>query len=183
MKAIVYLAEGFEESEAIIPVDMMRRAGIETFTSSLDDEKTVMSSHGVAVLADKTLRESDDESFDIVFLPGGMPGAVNLSQSWSVNERIIKAAAEGKIVSAICASPAVVLANAGLLNDRKATCYPGSEKYSEKKDYLSEGVVVDGNIITGKSVSYAFSLSLKIIEHAISKEKADEVKSAICYDL
>lgn len=182
MKAIVYLATGFEEAEAVVPVDMMRRAGIDVDISSIDEEKTVTSSHGLTLLADMTVSESDGNEYDIVFLPGGMPGAINLSQSWSVNQRIIKMAAEGKIVSAICASPSVVLANAGLLEGRKATCYPGCESYSAKDDFLPDGVVVDGNIITGKSAAYGFELSLKIIEAAISKEKADDTASAVYYE-
>ena len=181
MRVIVYLATGFEEVEALIPVDMMRRAGMDVVLSSIDEEKMVESSHSVKVEADMTLSESDREDFDIVFLPGGMPGAVNLSQCWSVNERIIRMAGNGKIVSAICASPSVVLANAGLLNGRKATCYPGCEGYSEKKDFLPDGVVVDENIIKRKSAGFAFDLSLKIIEKAISKEKADEVASAVYF--
>ena len=182
MKAVVYLATGFEEAEAIVPVDMLRRAGVDVTLSSIDDDKTVVSSHNVTVVADKSISESDLEDYDIVFLPGGMPGAVNLSQSWSVNQRIIKMATDGKLVSAICASPSVVLANAGLLEGKKATCYPGCEKYSDKKDFLSDGVVVDGNIITGKSAAYGFALALKIIEKAVSKEKADEVASAVYYE-
>lgn len=181
VKAIVYLATGFEEAEAVIPVDMMRRAGIEVTTSSIDEDRTVVSSHGLTVIADKNLEESDKDEYDIVFLPGGMPGAVNLSQCWSINERVIRMAAEEKIVSAICASPSVVLANAGLLNEKRATCYPGCEKYSSKTDFLPDGVVRDGNIITGKSAGFAFDLSLKIIEAALSKEKADEVASAVYF--
>lgn len=181
MKAIVYLASGFEEAEAIIPIDMFRRAGIDVTLSSVDQEKRVTGSHGVQILADMDVSESNNENYDIVFLPGGMPGAVNLAQSWAVNERIIKMASEGKIVSAICASPAVVLANAGLLDGRNATCFPGTEKYSSKKGFLAEGVVVDGNIITAKSAAYAFELAFAVIEKAISKEKADEVSSAVYY--
>lgn len=181
MKAVVYLATGFEETEAVVPIDLLRRAGIDVTISSIDDELVVKSSHGVTIKADKSLSESDKEEYDIVFLPGGMPGAINLSQCWSVNERIIRMAADKKIVSAICASPSVVLANAGLLENRRATCFPGSEKYSNKTDFLSDGVVVDDNIITAKSAGYAFDLSLAIIAEAISKEKADEISSAVYF--
>ena len=138
MKAIVYLASGFEEAEAIIPIDMFRRAGIDVTLSSVDQEKRVTGSHGIQILADMDVSESNNENYDIVFLPGGMPGAVNLAQSWSVNERIIKMASEGKIVSAICASPAVVLANAGLLDGKKA---PKDFIYSIRCDDLDNGLI------------------------------------------
>ncbi len=181
MRVLTYLAEGFEEAEAIIPVDLFRRAGFDVTVSSIDDEKAVRSSHGVNVIADKTMGETEGEDYDIVFLPGGMPGALNLSQSIGVNMRIIKMAGQGKIVSAICASPAVVLANAGLLDGKKATCFPGTEKYTDKKDFLADGVVVDGNIVTAKSASFAFDLALAVIELAESKEKADAIRSALYY--
>ena len=83
MKAIVYLASGFEEAEAIIPIDMFRRAGIDVTLSSVDQEKRVTGSHGIQIIADMDVSESNNENYDIVFLPGGMPGAVNLAQSWA----------------------------------------------------------------------------------------------------
>ncbi len=180
-KAIVFLANGFEESEAVIPIDLLRRAGLDVTICSIDDDLCVESSHKVNLIADVKIDGIDTSSYDIYFLPGGMPGSLNLSQCWAVNEAVIKANSENKIVSAICAAPAVVLANLGLLDGKKATCYPGSEDNCEKKDFLSDGVVKDGNIITAKSAAYAIDLALMIIETAVSKEKADEVASAIYY--
>ena len=175
----VFLADGFEEGEAVIPVDIMRRAGIEVTLVSITEEKLVVSSHGVKVLAERSIGELGTELPDGVFLPGGMPGAVNLSQCWALNEMILRMNAEGRLVSAICASPSVVLANLMILDGRDATCYPGCEKYSKKRDFIDSGVVVDGNIITGMSVGYAPDMALEIVSYLLGGEKADEIYDEI----
>ena len=178
-KIFVFLADGFEEGEAVLPLDIMRRAGIDAVTVSINESRTVTSSHGLVVMADETISSVDASECDGVFLPGGMPGALNLSQSWPLNELIIKCNAEGKLISAICASPSVVLANLGILDGRDATCYPGCEKYSPKKDFLDVGVAMDGNIITGMSVGYAMDFALSVVCFLEGHEKADEVYKAI----
>ena len=109
-----------------------------------------------------------------------MPGSVNLSQSWKVNEILVKTAQTG-IVAAICAAPAVVLAPLGLLKGRNATCYPGCESYAPDIPFSSEGVVQDGNILTGKSAGWAFDLGLKLVEMLKGKESAEKVRAAIYY--
>lgn len=180
-KVIVYLADGFEETEAMFPIDVMRRAGIDVVTASITDSLEVVSSHQVKIVADALAGKLRENDYDCVFLPGGMPGSLNLSQSWLVNERIISMAEKGKIVSAICAAPAVVLANTGLLDGRKATCYPGSESNCAKDDFLDDGVVVDGNIVTGKSAAYALDLGLKLVELLEGVKASEKVASALCY--
>lgn len=180
MNALIFLATGFEEAEFTIPYDIFKRAGIETDVVSIDENRNIRSSHQLTVVADKTACEISDD-YDIVFLPGGMPGAINLQQSWLVCQRLIKMCNENKIISAICASPSAVLAPLGLLDGKKATCYPGCESLSEKKDFLSDGVVVDGNIITAKSAGWAFEFALKIVELALGKEKAEETRKAVYY--
>ena len=123
MKIAVLLAEGFEIAEAMCPADVFRRAGLDTVLISVSDSKEVRSSCGIIVTADKTINEAEDEDFNAVFCPGGMPGSVNLSQSWEAGRMIVKTAQSG-IVAAICAAPAAVLYPLGILDGRNATCYP-----------------------------------------------------------
>lgn len=180
MKVIVFLADGFEETEALCPVDVMRRAGIEVVTAGIGG-KEIKSSHGVTVVADSDIEDiADGEQFAAAFCPGGMPGSVNLSQSWKVNKIVVSTAQTG-IVAAICAAPAVVLAPLGLLKGKNATCFPGCESYAPDIAFSAEGVVVDGNIVTAKSAGWAFDLGIKLVEMLKGKESADKVQSAIYY--
>ena len=182
MSVAVFLADGFEETEALCPVDVMRRAGIDVVLAGVSGEY-VTSSHGVTVKADVLLDSlPGDSSFEAVFCPGGMPGSVNLSQSWKVNELIVKTAQTG-IVAAICAAPAVVLGPLGLLKGRNATCYPGCESYAPDIPFLKDGVVRDGNIVTGKSAGWAFDLGLRLVARLKGEEAAAKVRSAIFYKL
>lgn len=180
MKVLVFLAEGFEEAEALCPVDVLRRAGIDVVLAGVH-AIDVTSSHGVTVHADTTVAELDrNEMWDAVFCPGGMPGAVNLSQSWEVNEILVRCA-QNSIVAAICASPAAVLAPLGLLDGKEATCFPGCESYAPTVPFNGRGIVQDGNILTGKSAGWAFDLGLKLVEMLKGKAEADKVKSSIYY--
>lgn len=177
IKAVVFLANGFEEVEALAPVDLMRRAGFEVVTAGVGGD-VIKSSHHVTIKTDTTVDKIGD--YDIYFCPGGMPGAANLRASEYVTSALIKANEKGRIVSAICASPAVVLGSIGILNGHSATCYPGCEGYASDINFSKEGVVVSGNIITGKSAGYAFDLGLALIS-AFSYEKAEEIKKGIYY--
>ena len=169
MKIAVLLAEGFEIAEAMCPADVFRRAGLDTVLISVSDSKEVRSSCGIIVTADKTINEAEDEDFNAVFCPGGMPGSVNLSQSWEAGRMIVKTAQSG-IVAAICAAPAAVLYPLGILDGRNATCYPGCESFAPDFRFSSEGVIRDGNIITGKSAGWAFDLGLEVIAALVGKE-------------
>ncbi len=180
MKIAVLLAEGFEIAEAMCPADVFRRAGLDTVLISVSDSKDVRSSCGIIVTADKTINEAEDEDFNAVFCPGGMPGSVNLSQSWEAGRMIVKTAQSG-IVAAICAAPAAVLYPLGILDGRNATCYPGCESFAPDFRFSSEGVIRDGNIITGKSAGWAFDLGLEVIAALVGKEKSEEVRAAIYY--
>lgn len=179
-KVLVFLADGFEESEAICPIDMLKRAGIEVVMAGVDSLE-VKSSHGINIKADILASDVNVEGFDAIFCPGGMPGAVNLAQCWSVNEAIINLYNNGGIIAAICASPAVVLAPLGLLDGKKATCYPGCESYAPSISFLPEGLVVDGRIITAKSAGFAFDLGLELIRALQGDEDAEKVQKSIYY--
>ncbi len=179
MKALVLLADGFEEAEAFCPYDVLKRAGLDVRTAGLGEKVT--SSHGIAVIPDFVLTDVFDEEVDIVFCPGGMPGAVNLAQAWPVNKLLVNTYNNGGIVAALCASPAVVLGPIGLLNGKLCTTYPGTESYSPDIVFSDEGVVADGKIITGKSAGWAFDIGLKLVEVTLGKEKAEEIKNQIYY--
>jgi 4-methyl-5(b-hydroxyethyl)-thiazole monophosphate biosynthesis len=180
-KAIVILAEGFEEIEAVTAVDILRRAGINVTVAGVSDIK-VTGARGLAMIADKKL-EATDMDFDACVLPGGMPGAANLASSEKVRTIITKMNREGKIVAAICASPAVVLAPLGILKNKSATCYPGmQENIGKETNYKKNNVVVDGNIITSRGPATALEFSLTIAEKLSGKEISDRVKIAVLLD-
>ncbi len=179
-KVLVFLAEGFEESEAICPVDILKRAGAEVTLVGISG-KEITSSHGIKVVADYTFDNLPSNDWDCVFCPGGMPGAVNLSQKWEVNEILVTTFNRGGIVSAICASPAVVLYPLGLLKGKAATCYPGCEGYAPDFVFSKAGVVVDGNLVTAKSAGFAFDLGITLAELLFDKASAEKAKTSIYY--
>ena len=179
-KVVVFLADGFEESEAICPIDVLKRAGADVVIAGVGSDE-ITSSHGIKVRTDCKIDDIFSYDFSAVFCPGGMPGAVNLAQSWKVNEIIINSYNNGAVVSAICASPAVVLGPLGLLKGKKATCYPGCESYAPDVSFLSSGVVADGNIVTGKSAGFAFDLGLKLVELLFDSATSEKVRASIYY--
>ena len=127
-KVYVFLADGFEDVEALIPIDVLRRGGVDVVTVSIMDFPLVASAHGVNIEADIMFEQGDFSDADLLMLPGGMPGASNLFQHTGVCKAVMNQFAAGKKVAAICAAPAVVLAAIGVLSGKKATCYPGFEK-------------------------------------------------------
>lgn len=173
--ALMILAEGFEEVEAIAPVDVLRRAGVRIMIAGLTDRQ-VKSSRQIVVQTDILLRELV-EIPDAVILPGGIPGATNLGKSEEVAELVRKMNAAGKIVAAICAAPAAVLAPLGILDGKKATCYPACEAdFSNKVAYSKERVVVDGNLITSQGPGTALEFALAIVTKLIGKDMAETVR-------
>lgn len=181
MTSYIFLAEGFEEVEALTPVDLLRRAGCEVRTVSISDSHKVTGSHGITVEADLTFKQADFGDADFLILPGGMPGALNLHKFSPLNDLLKVHHMNGGKIAAICAAPAVVLAPLGLLNGRHATCYPGFEQAAidsgAKMD--PERVVIDGNIITSNGPSSATLFALAILEMAAGKEAAEEVAAGI----
>jgi 4-methyl-5(b-hydroxyethyl)-thiazole monophosphate biosynthesis len=179
-KVFVFLADGFEEVEAITPVDYLRRAGLETVTVSLNANLEVKGSHGISIVADVLLSSilSLDDACAIVF-PGGMPGASNLEANVYLDALIKEAVAAGIIIAAICASPAVVLAPKGILKGKNWTCYPTLEGASGyKATWKSDKVVTDGNIITSRGPGTAGLFALAIIEKLQGVPAAAKIKEA-----
>ncbi|UCD15948.1 MAG: DJ-1/PfpI family protein [Candidatus Omnitrophota bacterium] len=176
-KAIVILADGFEEIEACTCIDILRRAGIEVTVTGLDDVK-VTGSRRIVILADTTLNQVT-LGVDACVLPGGMPGASNLAASEKVTTLIKRMYHEGKIIAAICASPAIVLAPLGILKNKSATCFPGMEdKFSIGTIYKEDPVVTDANVITSRGPGTALKFALKIVENLAGKEISEKVQKA-----
>jgi len=179
-KAIAILADGFEEIEAVTIINTLRRAGIKVIICGLGTD-LVKGSREITISADKLLEESDLASeYDACVLPGGMPGAENLAGSDIVKELLTKMHAQGKVIAAICASPALVLSSTGILNNKSATCFPGMRgNFSSSTTYKEDNVVIDGNIITSKGPATAMEFSLSIVEVLCDKDIACKVRKAL----
>jgi 4-methyl-5(b-hydroxyethyl)-thiazole monophosphate biosynthesis len=184
-KALVLLADGFEEVEALTPVDYLRRAGIEIVTATLGASRTVTGARKIPVIADTTLgewlRQEKAAGWDAVILPGGMPGAANLAASAETGALLGEMAAAGKWICAICAAPALVLSPLGLLSGRKFTCYPGMEEKAADGEWTEGRVVIDenpgeGGLITSRSAGCAGSFAIAIISKLLGE--ADGLKIA-----
>ena len=174
----VFLAEGFEEIEALTPVDVLRRAGLSVQTVSVMDEQIVAGAHGVPVLADKMFAEINPEDAEMILLPGGLPGATNLDAHEGLGQMIQDFAKEDKPLAAICAAP-LVFGNRGLLQGKKATCYPGFETYLQGAEYTAALVEKDGNFITGKGPGAAMEFAFAIVEKYCGIDKVNELKQGM----
>ena len=179
MKTIfVFLADGFEEIEALAPVDILRRAGLYVKTVSVMDEQVVAGAHGVPVLADVMFDEVNAEDAEMILLPGGLPGATNLDAHQGLSQMILDFAKEEKPLAAICAAP-LVFGNRGLLEGKKATCYPGFETYLKGAQYTAALVEKDGNFITGKGPGAAMEFAFAIVEKYCGMDKVNELKQGM----
>lgn len=173
-----FLAEGFEEVEALTAVDMIRRAGLELKTVGVGD-KYICGAHGIKVECDCTQDEILlDNNLDAVVLPGGMPGTLNLEKSRTVQSAIDYAAQNSKLICAICAAP-LILGHKGLLAGKEAIAYPGFEKELTGATLSEKYVVCDGNIITAKGAGVAVEFSLEIVAYLSGWEKSEEIRKAI----
>lgn len=178
-KAYVFLAEGFEEIEALATVDILRRAGLQTATVSISSSQQVKGAHGVEVTADITLSDVVHDLNDWLILPGGMPGATNLAECEQLCD-MLKAHNEHKgHIAAICASPAVVLAPLGILDGKEATCYPGFEQALKNCKVGFRPVVIDENIITANGPGNTIAFALAIVAAALCEEKAREIAEGL----
>lgn len=163
-KAIVLLAKGFEEVEALTVVDVLRRGGVHCITCSIDEEKNVLGCHSIHVKANNLLNKVDVDKYDALVIPGGMPGASNLRDNEKVISLVKKFNEENKIIGAICAGP-IVLGKAEVLKGKKVTSYPGFENQLGTNLYNEDIVVQDGNIITSRGPATAIYFAFKILEN------------------
>ncbi len=179
----MFLAEGFEEVEALCPLDLLRRAGVKIMTIGVGS-KVVRGSHGIEVIADITTHEAEKllekNPARMVILPGGMPGTLNLQADETVNKFIDAAVESDAYIAAICAAP-LILGERLLLKGKTAICYPGFEDKLIGAAIASEGVsvVTDGKIITGKGMGVALEFGLALVGALVSNEKADELRCAV----
>ena len=169
----MFLAEGFEETEALACLDVMRRAKLSVQTAGVTGE-FVISSHGVCVKSDVSADDIDYDEIEGAILPGGMPGTLNLEKDERVIECVKRCYESGKIVAAICAAPSV-LGHLGILDGKRATCFPGFEKELKGAVCTSTHTETDGNVITGKGAGCAIEFGHAIVAKALSKQAADKV--------
>lgn len=175
-KVLVAIADGTEELEAVTIIDVLRRAEADVTVASVGS-KQVTASRGVKLVADAVISDCVGSVYDLIVLPGGMPGAEHLRDSSHLTEMLKEQAASGRLYAAICASPAVVLKPHGLLDNKKATCYPSLLLDLDTPEQAK--VVVDGNLITSQGPGTALEFSLKLIELLFSKQKSQEVANAM----
>ena len=170
----LFLADGFEEIEALTPVDVLRRADIKVSTISISNSLEVTGAHQIIVKADKTFDDVNFDDFTCSVLPGGIPGAINLKEHKQLNELLLKFANEGKLIGAICAAP-IVPGSLGLAKNKKVTCYPGFEDQLAEAEYTGNPTEVDGQLITGKAAGASMAFALQLVEMLSGKEKAKEI--------
>ena len=175
----VFLADGFEETEALVPVDILRRGGVDVKTVSVNGGLTVTGAHGITVTADISC-DTPLTSAEAVILPGGMPGTLNLGKSEAVKKAVLDAYNSGKTVAAICAAPTVLYA-LGLLDGKRATSYPGYESEMKACIYTENAVETDGNIVTSRGAGTAHLFAAKLLEMLKGKEISDKILSSMQY--
>ncbi len=180
-RSYIFLAEGFEEIEALATVDVMRRAGIDVTTVSIYDTPEVAGAHGVPVLADTILEACDFDDADWLICPGGLPGSTNLYECKALTDLLVAHNANEGRIAAICAAPALVLAPLGILKGKNATCYPGCEaKLVEGNAMpLSQRSVTDGNVVTGNGPSSAIPFALAIVAATKGEDVAAQVAAGM----
>ena len=179
MKAVVFLADGFEECEALIVVDLLRRAGVETIMASTMMRLDVSSSRQIQIMADELVEDVDWKNVDLIVLPGGRIGTENLRKNKLVLGKCVEFASNRNI-AAICAAPSI-LADLGLLDGKRATCHPDYEGQMTSAILTEESVTVDGNIVTGQGLGATFAFAFVLIEALVGFEKAEKIKREICY--
>ena len=177
----MFLAQGFEEIEALCPLDLMRRAGVDIKTVAVGGGEFVTGSHGISVKADMKDTDFADKSPEMVILPGGMPGTTNLDSSDTVTNAIENALLCDAYICAICAAP-LVLGKRGILKGKEAICYPGFEKFLDGARLSRKRVVRDGKIITGAGMGVALDFGLELVSVLCGKEKAEELRKGVLAD-
>ena len=173
-KAVMLFANGYEEVEALMTVDLLKRAGVDIRLVSINDEMTVTGSHGISVVMDTKLSHIQLKEEDAIIIPGGMPGTMNLGVDVAVTGALKQMNRDGKIVAAICAAPSV-LGKCGILEGKRATCYPGFEDKLIGAEVVEEPVVVDGNVITSRGMGTAIDFGIFKEEKIIGKLRISSI--------
>lgn len=179
MKLLLFLAPGFEEIEAVTVLDIVRRAGLSIQSVSISKEKTVIGAHQISLNADLLFEEVDFDEADALILPGGMPGTDNLNAHAGLKKQVLNFAKNpDKTIAAICAAP-LILGDLGLLDGKKATCYPGFESRLGRSKLSRKPVVRDGNIITADGPAHAMLFAIKIVEYLGNTFLADDITKGL----
>ncbi len=176
----MFLADGFEEIEALCPLDLMRRAGLEVRTVGIGG-KQITGAHGITVTADLADTEYGNPTPELIFLPGGMPGTLNLAASQTVLNAIRTATETNAYLAAICAAPSI-LGDLGLLKGKEATCYPGFEDRLRGATLSEKTVVLDGKILTARGMGVSLEMGLRIVALFCGVEKAEALRHAVIAD-
>ncbi len=171
----VFMADGFEEVEALTVVDVLRRAGMPVVTVSVNATSEVTGAHGVKMLADTVIAGCDLADAQWLILPGGMPGASNLAACEPLTRQLLEQDKAGRGIAAICASPSIVFGPLGLVEGREAVCYPGMEQGLKGAQVMQSRVAVDGHVVTGNGPASATAFALAIVEQTLGKPAATEV--------
>lgn len=175
---LINLADGFEEIEALTVVDLLRRAEVDARTVSLNGSNCVKGAHGIDVMTDLRFETADYEGAEMMVLPGGMPGAVNLQNHEGLKGHILEFDRQGKYLAAICAAP-MVFGRHGILKGRRATIYPGMEAELKGAEYVESPVVRDGNLITSQGPATAMAFALELVAILKGDEVAREIKKGL----
>ena len=175
----VFLANGFEECEALVPIDILRRADFNVKTVGIGS-KTITGAHNIQIICDISENEISTENLTAIILPGGMPGTINLEKSSTVQNLIDFAYKNQLIIGAICAAPSI-LGHKGMLKGKKATCFTGFEKDLEGSKFINKPTVKDGNIVTAFGAGAAFEFGFMLLEALEGKEQSEALKKQMRY--
>ena len=178
MQILFLMADGFEETEFVTPFDYWQRGGLNVTLASISDSLSVTGKLGLRIQADILLKDADLAQFDAIYLPGGGLGVKNLAASAAVEATIKQFDAQGKWLFAICAAP-LVLSKAGLLKDRKCTCFPGCEGDLVCKQYLTDRVVVDGKVITSCGAGSAEEFAFESLAQVAGREISEKIRNQV----
>lgn len=180
MTTYLFLAEGFEEMEAISPIDILRRANVDLITVSIGTTLEVTGAHGIIVKADNLFEEIDFSNNEMLILPGGMPGTKKLELHKGLEKLLLQQFKDNKFIATICAAPSI-LGKLGMLKSKEAICYPGFESYLFDAILSSKSVVQSENFITAKGAGVAIEFALKIVSCLKGENIANNISSSICY--
>lgn len=179
MRGLILLANGFEESEVIVTVDILRRAKITIDMVSVANEVQLISTHDIKIIADRRLIDINASDYDFLVIPGGLKSVITLHNRLDISDIILDYFEKSKLIASICAGPSLV-SKLGLFSNHKFTCFPGFEKYHNGGTYLpSEDVIVDGNFITARSMANVISFALAIIQKTLGNEEENKICKSI----
>lgn len=178
-RALITVADGVEDLECVTLIDVLRRADVEVLVASVEERRMITCSRGTRLTADAMLVDVLAQDFDLIVLPGGMPGAQRLADFEPLAERVRKQARAGELFAAICAAPALALQGYGVLRQRRMTCYPAFSDRLSGCSFVDEVVVVDGNCITSQGPGTALAFALTLVEQLVGRGKRNEVAAAM----